>query len=406
MNLTVSMNICIVSDCFFKPNSGGVSGYTYWAAMSLAARGHRILCVTTAAGSELPHADVELLYVDAADMQSRLAPAVVQHGSELIWLHALDPAMVHLCREAADAASCKLVCHLHVNPASVMVGYTDCLIGDWFDCCRGRRVGAFLSALLRYPLCYLKRCIQERCRFRSIYEQADALVLLSERFREEFCRVAGMPSAPKLRALPNPLLTSGGEPAQQKRKEVLYVGRLPWQHKRADRLLKAWQLLEKDFPDWQLTIVGYPETPRYEELSAELELRHVVFEGPQVPDGYYARAPIFCMTSSVEGFGMVLIEAQAAGCVPVAFDSYSSVHDIIEDGVNGCLVPPFDIRAYAETLRRLMSDEAKRAAMSEAARRTVLRFASARVVSQVENVFAQLLSKSSEPEKYVPAADA
>lgn len=400
------MNICIVSDCFFKPNSGGVSSYTFWAAKSLAERGHRILCVTTAEGSERPHANVELFHVDAADMPSRLAPAVAQHGSELIWLHALEPAMVRLCRKAADAASCKLVCHLHVNPASVMVGYTDCLIGDWFDCCRGRRIGAFLSALLRYPLCYLKRCIQERCRFRSIYEQADALVLLSERFREEFCRVAGMSSAPKLRALSNPLLIDAPIELSQKRKEVLYVGRLPWQHKRVDRLLKAWHLLEKDFPDWRLTIVGHPETERYEELSAELNLQNVVFEGPQVPDAYYARASIFCMTSSFEGFGLVLIEAQAAGCVPVAFDSYSSVHDIIEDGVNGCLVKAFDIRAYAETLRRLMSDEAKRAAMSEAARRTVLRFASARVVSQVENVFAQLLSKSSEPEKYVPAADA
>lgn len=384
------MNICIVSDCFFKPNSGGVSSYTYWAAMSLAARGHRILCVTTAAGSELPHADVELLYVEAADLPSRLAPAVVQHGSELIWLHALDPAMVRLCRRAADAASCKLVCHLHVNPASVMVGYTDCLIGDWFDCCRGRRIGAFLAALLRYPLCYLKRCIQERRRFRSIYEQADALVLLSERFRTEFCRVAGMPSAPKLRALPNPLLSAGGVPAQQKCKEVLYVGRLPWQHKRADRLLKAWQLLEKDFPDWQLTIVGYPETPRYEELSAELNLQHVVFEGPQVPDTYYARAPIFCMTSSVEGFGMVLIEAQAAGCVPVAFDSYSSVHDIIENGVNGLLVPPFDIKAYAGALRRLMEDEEARRTMATRAMQDAQHFSSAAIAARCEALFEEL----------------
>lgn len=384
------MNICIVSDCFFKPNSGGVSSYTYWAAMSLAARGHRILCVTTAAGSELPHADVELLYVAATDLQSRLAPAVVQHGSELIWLHALDPAMVHLCREAADAASCKLVCHLHVNPASVMVGYTDCLIGDWFDCCRGRRIGAFLAALLRYPLCYLKRCIQERRRFRSIYEQADALVLLSERFRTEFCRVAGMSSAPKLRALSNPLLIDAPIELPQKRKEVLYVGRLPWQHKRVDRLLKAWHLLEKDFPDWTLTIVGQPETPRYEELSAELNLQHVVFEGPQVPDAYYARAPIFCMTSSVEGFGMVLIEAQAAGCVPVAFDSYSSVHDIIEDGVNGLLVPPFDIRAYAGALRRLMEDEEARRTMATRAMQDAQHFSSAAIAARCEALFEEL----------------
>lgn len=286
------------------------------------------------------------------------------------------------------------MCHLHVCPTSVMRGYTDCLAADWFDCCRGRRVGAFLYALLRYPICYLKRCCTERKHLRSIYHQSDAVVILSERFRSEFCRVAGLKTAPKLHALPNPLLTTPPAALPEKRKEVLYVGRLPWQHKRVDRLLKAWHLLEKDFSDWQLTIVGEgPDMSRYEELSAELNLQHVTFEGRHAPGEYYARASVFCLTSTCEGFGLVLIEAQAAGCVPVAFDSYASVHDIIEDGVNGCLVKPFDIQAYADTLRDLMTDDSKRAQMARVARDSVKRFSTDCMTAAIEKLFAEITAK-------------
>lgn len=390
------MNICLFSQSQFLPGLAGLGSYACWAIQSLRARGHRVLCISRAAEPAAGDAPVQAVYLNAAagSFQERMTALLREHEIELLWMQTLSPADVLACRCACDKVGAKLVCHLHVCPTSVIQGYTDCLAADWFDCCRGRRVGAFIYALIRYPLGYLKRCYTERKRLRFLYEQADALVVLSEHYRGEFCRVVGLKTAPKLCALSNPLVKTPGAGLSEKRKEVLYVGRLPWQHKRVDRLLKAWYLLEKDFPDWQLTIVGEgPAQPRYEELKAELGLQHVVFEGRQTPDTFYARASIFCMTSTCEGAPLVIPEAQAAGCVPVVFDSFASVHDVIEAGVNGCLVKPFDIKAYAEKLRCLMSDEPLRASMEGAARRSVARFSSEVIIGQVEALFEELTSQ-------------
>lgn len=355
-----------------------------------------MLCISRAAEPATTDSSVQAVYLNASagSYKERLTALLHEHEIELLWMQTLSPADVVACRCACDEVGAKLVCHLHVNPASAMQGYTDCLALDWYDCRHGRRMGAFFYAFLRYPFCYLKRLYAERKRLRFIYNRADALVVLSERFRGEFCQVAGMDSAPKLHALSNPLRFIPPASLPEKRKEILYVGRLPWQHKRVDRLLKAWKYLESDFPDWRLTIVGDGSArERYQELARELLLQHVVFEGQQDPRDYYTRAAVFCLTSSSEGFGLVLIEAQAAGCVPVAFESYAAVHDIIDDGINGCLVKPFDIKAYAEKLRCLMSDETLRASMEGAARRSVARFSSEVIIGQVEALFEELTSQ-------------
>lgn len=390
------MNICLFSQSHFIPGLAGVGSYACWAIEHLRTRGHQVLCVSRAAEPVSASSMAQTIYLNASagSFQERMTALLKENGIEVLWMQTLSPADVGACRRACDKVGAKLVCHLHVCPTSVIRGYTDCLAADWYDFRHGRRAGAFLYALLRYPICYLKRFYTEREFFRSIYRQADALVVLSERFRDEFCRVAGLDPASKLHALSNPLRFTPPASLPEKRKEVLYVGRLPWQHKRVDRLLKAWHLLEKDFADWQLTIVGDgPAKAQYEELSAELGLRRVAFEGRQTPEAYYARASIFCMTSTCEGFGLVLIEAQAAGCVPVAFDSYSSVHDIIEDGVNGCLVKPFDVQAYADTLRELMTHAGKWEQMSRAAQASVTRFSTERMAGAIEQLFTAVVAQ-------------
>lgn len=70
-------------------------------------------------------------------------------------------------------------------------------------------------------------------------------------------------------------------------------------------------------------------------MACKLNLRNIEFKGTQPSEPYYAESSVLCMTSTYEGFPMVLIEAQQYGCVPMAFDSFEAVHDIIEDGENG-----------------------------------------------------------------------
>ena len=62
------------------------------------------------------------------------------------------------------------------------------------------------------------------------------------------------------------------------------------------------------------------------------------------------------LTSAYEGFGMVILEGQQMGCVPVVFDSYESVHDLIDGGRNGILVKNNDYRHFAEKMYSIMTD--------------------------------------------------
>lgn len=391
------MNICIFTDVTIGPHRGGMPDYTYWAARELTELGHHLLSITTCAVPSAPDVSgtLEVLKAGAPDLKAQVTALLQQHDIEALWMHTLQPRDVAMCRAACDVVGAKLVCHLHVNPTYQLAGYRDCLAKNWYDFRHGRHRIAFLYSLARFVPGYLMRTVSERRRYLSLYRQADALILLSEQFLQPFRQLAGLNETSKLRAVPNPLLIAPRHPLPEKQKEVLYVGRLPWQHKRVDRLLRAWHLIEQEFPDWQLTIVGDGGARKqYEELSGELGLSHVSFAGKQDPTPYYLRARILCMTSTCEGFGLVLIEAQAAGCVPVAFDSYASVHDIIDSGISGCLVEPFDIRAYATALSSLMRDESKRAAMAEAARKSVARFSSAAIIRQVEVLFEALTAQS------------
>src|SRR5690606_14985825 len=77
-------------------------------------------------------------------------------------------------------------------------------------------------------------------------------------------------------------------------------------------------------------------------------------------EAYYRKSAIFAMTSSAEGFGMTLIEAQQMGCVPVAFNSFLSLHDIIDDGENGYTIENNNLELYVDKLYNLMHDSGLR----------------------------------------------
>ncbi|MDR3667392.1 MAG: glycosyltransferase, partial [Ignavibacteriaceae bacterium] len=84
------------------------------------------------------------------------------------------------------------------------------------------------------------------------------------------------------------------------------------------------------------------------------KIERVVFKGLCDPEIYYRESEILCMTSTSEGLGMVLVESVKLGCIPVAFDSFPSIREIIRDNGNGILVNSFSIKKYIKILRKLM----------------------------------------------------
>jgi phosphatidylinositol alpha-1,6-mannosyltransferase len=78
----------------------------------------------------------------------------------------------------------------------------------------------------------------------------------------------------------------------------------------------------------------------------------------------YARAEIFALPSTGEGFGIVFLEAMAFG-LPVVGAAAGGVTDIVKDGVNGLLVPGNDAAALIQSLGQLLGDRAFGSALGE-----------------------------------------
>lgn len=224
--------------------------------------------------------------------------------------------------------------------------------------------------LLKWKLYVFRQITAASMRY--VYHNCDKYFVLSESFISHFKKFTGIKKASKLYVQTNPItLNSEGYKLDftSKNKEVIYVGRLDNQQKRVYRIIETWALIEKQFPDWRLTIVGDGiERQNLICLVNKLGLQKVYFEGFKEPRPYYERASILALVSEYEGFPLVLAECMSFGVVPIVYDSYSAVHDIIDDGVNGVIVPfntsGFEPKRMADQLSLLISDEERRKQMS------------------------------------------
>lgn len=96
------------------------------------------------------------------------------------------------------------------------------------------------------------------------------------------------------------------------------------------------------------------------------------------------------MTSIWEGFGMTLTEAQNSGCVPVVFDNFAAVHDII-DGNNGIVVKSNDLETYTAEVEKLICHPFVLSTMSDNARHSAhILFSKERIVKEWLNLFKEL----------------
>ena len=178
---------------------------------------------------------------------------------------------------------------------------------------------------------------------RYIYRNSDKFMVLSESFIKHFEDFTGIRNADKLIVQTNPITIDSEHyelDLSKKQKEIVYVGRIDNQQKRTSRVIEMWTLLEDKHPDWMLRIVGDGEERKnLEQLSRDLNLKRVVFEGFRQPAEYYKRASILVLTSEYEGFGLVIVEGMSFGVVPVVLGSYSAVYDILKNKENGIIVP-------------------------------------------------------------------
>ena len=144
-------------------------------------------------------------------------------------------------------------------------------------------------------------------------------------------------------------------------------------------LIRAMKIVVEGHPAARLVVIGGgPELPRLRSLAGELALeKHVSFRGPVARDHdvreAYFEADLFCLPSRQEGFGIVFVEAMAAG-LPVVATRSGATPEVVQHGRTGLLVPPSDPNALAAALARLLASPDERRMLGAAGTRAAERY--------------------------------
>lgn len=190
---------------------------------------------------------------------------------------------------------------------------------------------------------------------------------------------------PELIDLPRWEAALAAAPDERSAATILTVCHL-YPRKRVALLVRAMRPVVRARPDVELRIVGIgPEAERVRGLVERLGLnQHVKMLG-HVPFAQlcaeYQRAALFCLPSVQEGFGIVLLEAMAAG-LPIVASRAAAVPEVAPDGECSILTPPDDEAALAAALLRALDDAALRRRLGEAGRERVRRYGADRVAAE------------------------
>jgi glycosyltransferase involved in cell wall biosynthesis len=184
------------------------------------------------------------------------------------------------------------------------------------------------------------------------------------------------------------------EPAKLNRPSIVTVCGMT-SRKGIEELIAAFEEVGRAFPDAHLYLVGDgPERNRFEELAAlSPHCAHIHFEGFKAePQAYMLSADVFVLAARRESFGLVLIEARAAGCAIVATNS-DGIAEALEGGRAGMLVPPQDVQALGKAMCRLLGNEDERAAWRLRAVDGIEQFSIDRMAREMSEIYSGLMER-------------
>lgn len=180
---------------------------------------------------------------------------------------------------------------------------------------------------------------------------------------------------------------------------ILYVGRHD-QRKGFGVLFEAFLRLKPEFPGLRLRVVG-PIAPglrrRYQQAARERGVTGLLFEGyisPEALPAYYHHADIFCAPSlGFESFGIVLLEAMAAG-VPVVASDIVGYRAVVASGRQGVLVPPGQPAELARSLGELLRNPQQRRAMGRQGQATATYYSWERITGKILDVYTDTINRT------------
>jgi len=380
-------------------NTGGPSRHVILLASGMQARGHKTLLAHGQVGSN----------------EASMEPLAAEHGVQTVRVPHLGRSM-RIFRDAQAFfrlvvlmfAERPDIVHTHTSKAG-MVGRTAALV---FNATRARRSrcvlihtfhGHLFEGYFPRPVSSLVRWIEQ-----VLALATDRIVTISTCQRFDIVKRFGVARDGKVVTIRlgldlGPLLNLPAA-APDLRQElgiqsdavvVGYVGRLV-PIKGVDTLVRAFARALKTVPDLYLVVAGDGQARgRLEALSDKLKIRpHVRFMGwTNRLTHFYATVDICALSSVNEGTPVALIEAMAARKAVVA-TSVGGVPDLVEDGVNGLLVPSANVERLADAIVCLARNPELRCRMGTAGRQyAAAHHSGERLVSDVERLYHSVLAE-------------
>ncbi|NOL50458.1 glycosyltransferase family 4 protein [Pelistega europaea] len=235
---------------------------------------------------------------------------------------------------------------------------------------------------------------------RHLYAGADAVLLQTEQAAKMFAQ--SMPVLRRLRVIPNPLpidleksLENEGNNVgtQSGSKVAVAVGRLV-PSKQFDKLIANFTHIAAQCPDWQLHIYGDgPERETLQQLitSSHMQERIYLKGKTNQPWAVMRQAQLLAMSSRLEGFPNVMLEAMACGLPVICYDCPSGPRELSINGEVARLVALDDEKAYQQQLLELMQNSEERMLLAKNGQQSVLtRYSQWQVLKLWDDLLAEV----------------
>lgn len=365
-NAKQKLRVCEVTSCF-PPSRGGVERIVQAVAIRLRREGHRVVVITTSRG--LPNGtyhqnlrgieiyrypEYRLPFMETA-VSPGMIGKVLSEQFDVLHVHGMTPTITDVCIVIGKLKRKPVLLSYHYDAETT--GRLAVLLQTAYE--------AFATPIVGL---------------------ADVLLVLSDsyartstvlqRIRNKLITVPGGVDLKKFSPGPNE--------ANQKTPTVLFVGKVI-HYKGIEYLIDAMPAVLARVPNARLIISGRSNSKRYAQLivnriAKSPARKAILWEDEWVDSDALIRRLRECSVlvlpsvSRREAFGMVLIEAMSAG-KPVIATSIPGPRDVVQNNINGFLVPPRDSRDLAEAIVSILSDNVLSTRMSRMSRRLARRYA-------------------------------